>query len=71
MSLLAVFVICAIGTASFAVVSQVDWATGALVAVGSVVGVILGTRLVGRLPKRIIQLAFAVVLVGVAASLFG
>lgn len=69
-SLLAVFVICLIGTASFAFVSEVDWLTAALVAVGSVAGVLLGTRLVGRLPTRIIQIAFAIVLVGVAASLF-
>jgi uncharacterized protein len=69
-SLLAVFVICTIGTVSFAVLGEVDWVAAALVAVGSVAGVLLGTRLVAYLPTRVIQLAFAVVLLLVAASLF-
>lgn len=69
-SLLAVFVICLIGTVSFAVLGEVDWLVAALVAVGSVGGVLLGTRLMRYLPTRAIQIAFAVVLVAVAASLF-
>ncbi len=69
-SLLAVLVICLVGTVSFAALGEVDWLISALVAVGSVAGVLLGTRLMRYLPTRAIQIAFAILLVAVAASLF-
>lgn len=69
-SLGAVLIISLTGVVSYAGFGQVDWLLAALLAVGSVVGAQLGSRVLGRLPARTIQLFFSVFLLLVAISLF-
>ncbi len=69
-SLGAVFLIALVGTATYAVLGQINWLLVALLAVGAVVGAQLGSRVVGRFPARVLQFIFAGFLVLVAISLF-
>lgn len=69
-SLGAVLVISLTGVVSYASFGQVDWMLAALLAVGSVVGAQLGSRVLGRLPAKTIQIFFSIFLLVVAVSLF-
>lgn len=69
-SLGAVLLISLAGVTSYASFGQVDWLLAALLAMGSVTGAQLGSRILGRLPSRVIQLAFSAFLALVAVSLF-
>ncbi|HLP23189.1 MAG TPA: sulfite exporter TauE/SafE family protein [Microbacteriaceae bacterium] len=69
-SLGAVLIISSVGVASYASFGEVNWFLAALLALGSVVGAQLGSRVLGRLPARTIQFAFAFFLLAVAMSLF-
>lgn len=69
-SLGAVLIISLAGVVSYASFGEVDWLLAALLAVGSVTGAQLGSRILGRLPARTVQLFFSVFLLLVALSLF-
>ncbi|MFM6973744.1 MAG: sulfite exporter TauE/SafE family protein [Agromyces sp.] len=68
-SLGAVLIISIVGVTSYAGFGQVDWLLAAFLAIGSVTGAQIGSRLLNRLPARAVQLFFAVFLVAVAVSL--
>lgn len=69
-SLGAVLLISLAGVISYASFGEVNWLLAALLAVGSVTGAQLGSRILGRLPAKTVQLFFAVFLLLVAVSLF-
>ncbi|MFM6973803.1 MAG: sulfite exporter TauE/SafE family protein [Agromyces sp.] len=69
-SLGAVLIISMVGVISYAGFGEVDWLLAALLALGSVFGAQIGSRILGKLPARAIQLFFAAFLLLVAISLF-
>lgn len=68
-SLAAILPVSVVGSISYLVLGEVDVPAGALIAVGSVVGAQLGTRLLGRLPVNLLRWAFAALMVTTAVSL--
>lgn len=69
-SLGAVLLSSVVGVLSYASLGHVDWMLALVLAVGSVAGAQLGSRILSRLPSRTIQRFFAVFLFLVAVSLF-
>ena len=69
-SLGAVLIISSVGVASYASFGEVNWLLAGVLALGSVVGAQIGSRVLGRLPARTIQFCFAAFLLAVAVSLF-
>ena len=57
------------GVITYAATGHVDWVLALLLALGSVAGAQLGSRLLGKLPARTIQLGFAVFMLLAAVSL--
>jgi uncharacterized protein len=68
-SLAAIGVIAAIAAATQGVYGKVDVGRALLIGVPAVAGVMIGTALQQRVPTRVISIAFAALLVGVAADL--
>lgn len=67
-SLVAVFILAIPGVITQAVLGNIAWVTGILVAVGSMPGAIIGARLMDHVPERTLRFLFAGLL-GVAAIL--
>lgn len=65
-SLAAIFPIAIAGVAGFAVDGEVDWAVAGLLTVGALVGTLVGTAALRRIPAGPLRLVFAVVLVAAA-----
>jgi len=57
-SLMAIVPACTVGIVSYAVAGSVDWLTGAVIAVGAVVGAQIGAKLLAVLSRRVAQLVF-------------
>lgn len=68
-SLASVLPIAASGLVGFAVQDSVDWVAALLLVVGSVLGAVIGTRLLQVLPVRALVVAFAVILLVTAARM--
>jgi uncharacterized membrane protein YfcA len=68
-SLAAIGVIAAVAAATQGVYGKVDVGRALLIGVPAVAGVMIGTALQQRVPTRAISIAFAALLVGVAADL--
>ena len=68
-SLAAVLPIAIASLTTYAFEDKVDWKVGALHAVGAVVGAVVGTQLLRRLPHDTLAIAFAVLLVATAVRL--
>jgi len=68
-SLAAVLPIAIASLTTYAFEDKVDWKVGALLAVGAVVGAVVGTQLLRRLPHDTLAIAFAVLLVATAVRL--
>lgn len=68
-SLASVLPIATSGLVGFALQDSVDWPAALLLVVGSVLGAMVGTRLLQLLPVRTLALAFTVLLVATAAQL--
>jgi uncharacterized membrane protein YfcA len=69
-SLASVLPIAASGLIGFALHGSVDWVAAVLLVLGSVVGAVIGTRLLRTLPVRALALAFSALLVVTAARMF-
>lgn len=69
-SLAAILPLATVGVISYAARDQVSWIAALLVAVGSIVGARIGTRLLARIPNRPLQVGFAVFIAVVIVSLF-
>lgn len=54
------------GIIPFALDGEVDWLPGIVLAAGAIVGSLLSTRLVSRIPERVLAWAFVVVVVAAA-----
>ena len=68
-SLAAVLPIAIASLTTYAFEDKVDWKVGALLAVGAVVGAVVGTHILHRLPHDTLAIAFAVLLVATAVRL--
>ena len=68
-SLAAVLPIAIASLTSYALEDKVDWKVGALLAVGAVVGAVIGTHILHRLPHDMLAITFAVLLVATAVRL--
>jgi uncharacterized membrane protein YfcA len=68
-SLAAVLPIAIASLTTYAFEDKVDWRVGALLAVGAVVGAVVGTQILHRLPHDTLAIAFAVLLVATAVRL--
>lgn len=68
-SLAAIVPIAAAGAASYAFDGAVNWFAALLLAVSGAVGVLFGTRLLKRVPVRVVRYAFALLLVTTAIRL--
>jgi uncharacterized protein len=68
-SLAAILPIAASAVAGYAIGDAVDWSAGGLIVIGSVVGAAAGARLLGRLPERMLRLAFSAFLLIAAIRL--
>ncbi|HEY3485658.1 MAG TPA: sulfite exporter TauE/SafE family protein [Ilumatobacteraceae bacterium] len=68
-SLAAVLPIAISSLTSYALEDKVDWRAGVLLAVGAVVGAVVGTHFLQRLPHDALAIAFAVLLVATAIRL--
>ncbi len=68
-SLAAVLPIAIASLTTYAIEDKVDWKVGALLAVGAVVGAVVGTYILHRLPHDTLAIAFAVLLVATAVRL--
>ena len=68
-SLAAVLPIAIASLTTYAFEDKVDWKVGALLAVGAVVGAVLGTQILHKLPHDTLAVAFAVLLVATAVRL--
>lgn len=68
-SLAAVLPIAISSLTSYALEDKVDWKVGALLAVGAVVGAVIGTHILHRLPHDMLAIAFAVLLIATAVRL--
>jgi uncharacterized membrane protein YfcA len=68
-SLAAVLPIATSGLVAFAVEDKVDWRVGAVLALGAIVGAVVGTYALHLLPHRTLTIAFAVLLIATAVRL--
>jgi uncharacterized membrane protein YfcA len=68
-SLAAVLPIAISSLTSYALEDEVDWVFGALLAVGAVIGAVIGTHILHRLPHDALAIAFAVLLAATAIRL--
>jgi uncharacterized protein len=68
-SLAAVLPIAIASLTTYAYEDKVDWKVGALLAAGAVVGAVVGTHILHRLPHDTLAIAFAVLLVATAVRL--
>ena len=68
-SLAAVLPIAISSLTSYALEDEVDWTFGALLAVGAVMGAVIGTHILDRLPHDALAIAFAVLLAATAIRL--
>ena len=68
-SLAAVLIVALAGTVAYGLLDRVDVAHAALVGLPAVGGAVAGARLQQHVPRRALSLAFAALLVGVAALL--
>ncbi len=68
-SLAAVLPIAISSLTSYALEDEVDWTFGALLAVGAVIGAVIGTHILDRLPHDALAIAFAVLLAATAIRL--
>ena len=68
-SLAAVFVVASAGTIAYALLDRVHLRPALLIGVPAVLGAIAGARLQQRVPQRVLSLAFAALLVVIAALL--
>ena len=68
-SLAAVLPIAIASLTSYSLEDKVDWKVGGLLAVGAVVGAVIGTHILHRLPHDTLAVAFAVLLVATAVRL--
>lgn len=68
-SLAAVLPIALSSLTSYALEDKVDWAVGALLAVGAVAGAVIGTHILHRLPHDLLAIGFSVLLVVTAIRL--
>ena len=68
-SLSAIAPISAAGVVGYATGGEVDWVAALCVALGSVLGAVVGTRLLVRLPTRALQLVFAASMVVTAVRM--
>ena len=68
-SLTAIIPIACSGIVGYLLADEVDWAVGALVALGAVAGAVLGTHALRILPQHTLRLAFAVMLVATAVRM--
>jgi uncharacterized protein len=69
-SLASVLPIATSGLIGFAIHDSVDWVAALLLVVGSVVGAMIGTRLLHALPLRALALAFSAILLLTAGRMF-
>jgi uncharacterized protein len=70
MSLAGIVPIAAVGAIAFALQGQVDAGVAGLLAAGSLVGAPLGARILDRTPEARLRIAFGILILGVAVSLF-
>ena len=68
-SLAAVLPIAASGVVAYAIEDKVDWRVAAMLALGAVLGAIVGTHLLLVLPRRALTIGFAILLLATAARL--
>ena len=68
-SLAAVLPIAIASLTTYAFEDKVDWKVGALLAIGAVVGAVVGTQILHKLPHDTLAIAFAVLLVATAVRL--
>ena len=68
-SLAAVLPIAIASLTTYALEDKVDWKVGALLAAGAVVGAVVGTHILHRLPHDTLAIAFAVLLIATAVRL--
>ena len=68
-SLAAVLPIALSSLTSYALEDKVDWAVGALLAIGAVMGAVIGTHILHRLPHDLLAMAFSVLLAATAIRL--
>jgi uncharacterized membrane protein YfcA len=68
-SLAAVLPIAISSLTSYAIADEVDWTFGALLAVGAVMGAVIGTQILHRLPHDALAMAFAILLAATAIRL--
>lgn len=69
-SLAAIVPTATVGVISYATTGNVNWIAAGILAIGSVVGAQIGSHLLSRLPKRVIQWSFIGFIVIVVVSLF-
>lgn len=69
-SLAAIVPTATVGVISYATTGNVNWIAAGILAIGSVVGAQIGSHLLSRLPKRVIQWSFIGFIVIVIVSLF-
>ena len=69
-SLAAILPTALVGVISYAIPGNVDWVAAALLAAGSIVGAQIGTHLLQRLPRDVIQWSFIGFILVVIVSLF-
>jgi uncharacterized membrane protein YfcA len=68
-SLAAVLPIAISSLTSYAIEDKVDWSVGALLAVGAVLGAVIGTLILDRLPHDMLAIAFSILLAATAIRL--
>lgn len=68
-SLAAIILIAAAGALGYALAGQIRWGPAAALGVGTVVGVLVGTRLLRTLPGPTLERGFALLLIAAAARL--
>ena len=68
-SLAAIIPIALSGAAGYALDGAVDWTAAGLLTIGAVVGAVVGTRLLGRIPDRGLRLLFAALMLVTAVVL--
>ena len=68
-SLAAVLPIAISSLTSYAIEDKVDWSVGALLAAGAVLGAVIGTLILDRLPHDLLAIAFSVLLAATAIRL--
>ncbi len=70
LSLVAIVPIAVSGTIGYGLDGQVEWPVAALIALGGVVGAVIGTEVLHRAPIRALQIAFSVAALVTAVELF-